>query len=158
MDREDRFNADALIASGGWYGPVFDENLIVTHFPRIELPEMSATRGGIDFTDHRSDAERAADEAMQSHIARLVQRMRDREYALIEHACLVAQINGWDLHIYRAPYRWSVGRYAHESMSALRSAYIGIGYAEAKHGIPTLHEHEDHDVSELDDDEWFPPR
>lgn len=148
-----------VVAAGGYCVPsemVYD--LISTepgrHLPRLTLPVMSAERGGFDFTDRRTDAERAASDAMHSHVNRLVAALMKRERDVINAALVEASEHGWDVNVYRQP--WHYTQRGVDPYSALRSAYIGISFTPAEYAMPVLREHLDHDWSDLDDDEMPP--
>lgn len=156
LRRKDVAAAEALLAAGGWCAPCAEAiqdaaNLRVDVSLADLLPPISASRGGFDFTDRRTDAEKLAHDAMQARVRRIVDAMWAREQAVIERAAVEAMLYGWDVHLYRQPYRWTSTR---DYESAIRSAYVGIGFEPAKHPIPTIVEHLDHDVAWTDDDEW----
>lgn len=134
----------ALTASGGFCAPSLWLYDVISSEPsrRIVFPEVGTARGGFDFTDRRTDAERAAADALQALIHRYVGDIAKAQDAVLDAACWLALAEGYDLHVQR-----------HHG-----TRFIGIELAPRTTGrtFPTVHEYtlDSWRWDDLDDDEW----
>lgn len=120
---------------------------------RLTLPTMQALRGGIDFTDRRTPAEKAASDAWAAHVNRVADRLSQARRRAIDAACVVALAEGWDVHVYAPPSPSDLRRAGERDLTYLRC--VGIEFRSAEHPVPTIVHHECPDGWEyLDDDEW----
>lgn len=133
-----------LVAAGGWCAPsgvLFDAlgGDALARPEALTLPAMQALRGGIDFTDRRTPAERAAADAWVAHVNRVADRHSRARRAAIDAACAVALAEGWDVHVYEPPTPYDLRRADERGLLYLRS--VGIEFTPAEHPIPTIHHH-----------------
>jgi hypothetical protein len=104
---------------------------------KIELPEMTVRRGGIEFK-MPTIAERRAQSAMKSMVERIAQRIMTAQHEAIEDACRTALVNGWDIHLYDPP---PLVTSSLTRITDRRAQYLGIGFTPAEHAVPTIHRH-----------------
>lgn len=149
---------DPLVAAGGWscpsdlfYDAVADAAALnLNEYAWAAFPEVTTTRGGFDFTDRRTDAEKAATDRMAKIVARLVGNIAEAQVIDLDTACLEALREGWDVHVHRRTYQPTN---AHPG--SVR--FFGIELAPRTTGlsIPTIYEHaDDWRWETLEDDGW----
>lgn len=92
------------------------------------FPRITVTRGGITYppVPPESPTERAAREAVQAYITRMVGTLVEAQNAAIDYACVVALHHGWDIHL-------------HDPWRSKPSRFIGISFTPASHRVPTIH-------------------
>lgn len=147
---------DDLTTAAGWCAP---SPILygLTDWPlpnpgAITLPQITALRGSIDFTDRRTPAERAATDALHAHINRIADTLSRRRRDAIDAACLTALAHHWDVHVYEPPQPLHFTTdTTTDTLTAL--AYVGIRFTPAHHPIPTIHHHTDEPLDWTDWDD-----
>ena len=115
-----------IIADLGDADPVLDA---------IDLPPVSANRGGITFNHPPNPAA----DALEALRRRLAAAATDARNAAVDAACRTAAEHGWDLHVYDPPTPYNFRYATDRQMAYLRS--VGIAFTPAEHPVPTIHHH-----------------
>lgn len=119
--------------------------------PRIELPEVSALRVGMEYRIP-TPAERTAREHADAIMRRAIERMLLQRHEAVELAAFTAYLGGWDLHVYEPPQLTTLRPLADDLYI---QSFVGIEFRERDTGrsFPTIHEHRSSfDVLDWDDD------
>jgi hypothetical protein len=110
----------------------------IGEFPRITLPDVSTTRGGITF-DVLDESQRLARDYARKITERMVADMARLRNATMEIAVLHAIENDLDVHIYEPPTPFSIHRASETQVYRMR--HIGVAYTPMRFAAPTVHVH-----------------
>lgn len=130
-----------IIAAGNWCAP-----------SEFALDLVSVNRGGITYrTPYDLSPEAlAAQETLQAAVRRATEEHLRRRDEAIERAVRVASLMGWDVHLHEHPdLHWRDARDADAVALVYR---LGVEFAPAEHGLPTIHWHRHDATWDWDDD------